>query len=70
MESQRGGTFQSLRDDRGVVVQAQFVEATIASKGRFEVRGGKLRISKGSGNKNELEIGPETLWPVIVARGP
>jgi pSer/pThr/pTyr-binding forkhead associated (FHA) protein len=36
------------------------VDATIASKGRFEVRGGKLRVSKGSGNKTELDIGPET----------
>jgi len=35
----------------GVVVQAHIVDATIASKGRFEVRGGKLRIAKGSATK-------------------
>ena len=37
------------------------MDATVVAKGRFEVRGGKLKISKGSGNKTELEIGPETL---------
>ena len=36
------------------------VDATIVAKGRFEVRGGTLRVSKGNGNKPELEIGPET----------
>jgi DNA-binding NtrC family response regulator len=42
------------------VIEDEVVDATIVAKGRFEVRGGKLRVSKGSGNKTELDIGPET----------
>ncbi len=37
------------------------MDATIVAKGRFEVRGGTLRLSKGSGSKQEIEIGPETM---------
>jgi DNA-binding NtrC family response regulator len=37
------------------------VDQTIAAKGKFEVRGGKLKITKGSGNKPELEVGADTL---------
>ncbi|HEX7664886.1 MAG TPA: FHA domain-containing protein, partial [Polyangiaceae bacterium] len=37
------------------------MDQTIVAKGKFEVRGGRLKISKGSGNKAELEIGADTL---------
>jgi DNA-binding NtrC family response regulator len=36
------------------------VESTIVAKGRFEVRGGKLTVQRGTANKPDLEIGPET----------
>jgi DNA-binding NtrC family response regulator len=41
------------------------VDSTIATKGRFEVRGGTLTVAKGKGNKPQLEIGHET---VVVGR--
>ncbi len=37
------------------------MDQTIVAKGKFEVRGGRLKISKGSANKPELEIGADTL---------
>jgi DNA-binding NtrC family response regulator len=37
------------------------VDVTIVAKGRFEVRGGKLTVKQGTGNKPDLEIGPETM---------
>ena len=36
------------------------VDSTVVAKGRFEVRGGKLTVAKGNGNKPFLEIGAET----------
>ena len=36
------------------------MESTIVAKGRFEVRGGKLTVQRGTANKSDLEIGPET----------
>jgi DNA-binding NtrC family response regulator len=36
------------------------VESTIVAKGKLEVRGGSLKVTRGKGNKTELEIGPET----------
>jgi DNA-binding NtrC family response regulator len=47
------------------VIQIPFVDSTIATRGRIEVRGGKLTVAKGSGSKKELEVGPET---VVVGR--
>jgi transcriptional regulator with AAA-type ATPase domain len=41
------------------------VDSTIATRARIEVRGGKLTVTKGSGSKKELDIGPET---VVVGR--
>src|ERR1700691_1328910 len=37
-----------------------FVDSTIVAKGRFEVRGGTLSVTKGKGTKPKIEIGPET----------
>ncbi len=37
------------------------MDSTIVAKGKFEVRGGKLTVTKGKGNKAELEIGADTL---------
>jgi DNA-binding NtrC family response regulator len=37
------------------------VESTVAAKGRIEVRGGTLTVSKGKGSKPKLDIGPEKL---------
>jgi DNA-binding NtrC family response regulator len=37
------------------------VDSTIVAKGKFEVRGGTLTITKGSANKTALEIGADTL---------
>jgi DNA-binding NtrC family response regulator len=36
------------------------VESTIVAKGKLEVRGGSLKVTRGKGNKTELDIGPET----------
>src|SRR5580692_11520538 len=36
------------------------MDATIVAKGRFEVLGGTLTVTKGKGTKPKLEIGPET----------
>ena len=41
------------------------MDSTIVAKGKFEVRGGKLTITKGKGNKADLEIGADT---VVVGR--
>jgi DNA-binding NtrC family response regulator len=41
------------------------VDSTIATRGRIEVRGGKLAVAKGTGSKKELDVGPET---VVVGR--
>ncbi|WP_394831993.1 sigma 54-interacting transcriptional regulator [Pendulispora rubella] len=37
------------------------MDATIVAKGKYEVRGGALNITKGTGNKPSLEIGADTL---------
>ena len=36
------------------------MESTIVAKGKLEVRGGSLKVTRGKGNKTELDIGPET----------
>ncbi len=36
------------------------MESTIVAKGKLEVRGGSLKVTRGKGNKSELDIGPET----------
>jgi DNA-binding NtrC family response regulator len=36
------------------------VDATVVAKGRLEVRGGTLKVTRGQANKQTLEIGPET----------
>ena len=41
------------------------MDSTIVAKGKFEVRGGKLTITKGKGNRADLEIGADT---VVVGR--
>ncbi len=37
------------------------VDSTVVAKGKLEVRGGTLTITKGTGNKPSLEIGADTL---------
>ena len=41
------------------------MDATVISKGRFEVRGGRLTVKAGNANKSFLEVGAET---VVVGR--
>jgi DNA-binding NtrC family response regulator len=41
------------------------VEATIAAKGRIEVRGGVISISKGKGSKPRIDVGPD---PLVIGR--
>ena len=36
------------------------MDATVVAKGRLEVRGGTLKVTRGQANKQTLEIGPET----------
>ena len=36
------------------------MDATVVAKGRLEVRGGSLKVTRGQANKQTLEIGPET----------
>ena len=36
------------------------MDATVVAKGRLEVRGGTLKVSRGQANKQTLEVGPET----------
>ena len=36
------------------------MDATVVAKGRLEVRGGSLKVTRGKANKQTLEIGPET----------
>jgi DNA-binding NtrC family response regulator len=43
------------------VVKLAAVESTIVAKGKLEVRGGSLKVTRGKGNKTELEIGADTL---------
>src|SRR6185369_3664828 len=40
------------------VVQTLAVEATVVAKGRVEVRGGTLKVTRGQANKASLEVGP------------
>jgi DNA-binding NtrC family response regulator len=41
------------------------VDATIATRARIEVLGGKLTVAKGTGSRREIEVGPEA---VVVGR--
>ncbi len=47
------------------MIEGLIVDATIVTKGRFEVRGGTLTVAKGKGSKPRLEVGPDT---VVVGR--
>jgi DNA-binding NtrC family response regulator len=45
--------------------KSRWVDSTIATKVRIEVRGGTLTVAKGAGQKKQVEIGAE---PVVVGR--
>src|SRR5579871_2663300 len=45
----------------GSVLKPRVVESTIVAKGKLEVRGGTLAVTRGKGNKPGLDIGAETL---------
>ena len=43
------------------MIETIIVESTIVAKGKLEVRGGTLAVTKGKGNKPELQVGADTL---------